>query len=179
MKTKMFPGLLAMTALSGAIGFNPSSANANSANPTSSFYCGNNGGVPATIVSHSVHGNVTLIRWVSDYFEGSGYDAQTRCELVSERFQTHKENGTLQYLTTGILNRQKVICASGTNGGECEGLLFTLKPNSDANQTLLDLTNLRIYAGEMPPLNETNGRLYINFEDFVREKAEEADSGLF
>ena len=30
-----------------------------------------------------------------------------------------------------------------------------------------------------PPLNETNGRLYINFEDFVREKAEEADSGLF
>ena len=31
----------------------------------------------------------------------------------------------------------------------------------------------------MPPLNETNGRLYINFEDFVREKAEEADSGLF
>jgi len=175
----MFPCLLAAaTALSstiGAIGFNLSSA---AANPTSSFYCGNNGGVPATIVSHSIHGNVTLIRWVSDYFEGSGYDAQTRCELVSERFQTHKDNGTLQYLTTGILNRQKVICVSGSNGGECEGLLFTLKPSSDANRTLQDLTNLRIYAG-MHPLNETNGRLYINFEDFVREKAEEADSGLF
>jgi len=41
------------------------------------------------------------------------------------------------------------------------------------------LTNLRIYAGQVPPLNETNGRLYINFEDFVQEKAEETDSGLF
>jgi hypothetical protein len=170
MKNQMFPlALVATTALSSAVGFNPSPAEAN---PNSSFSCGSAAGVPATIVDHPQHGTVTLIRWVSDYFEASGYDPQTRCDLVSQRFQTYKEQGTLQYLTTGIMNRQNVICVSSRNGGECEGLLFTLKPFSDPTQTLKDLTNLRASAGQAPALSETPDRLYVNFEDFVREKAE-------
>jgi len=180
MKTKMIPSLLAATAvLSSAAWLNTSPAQANS---SSEFYCGvdRDGATPATIIRHPQHGEVPVIRWVSDYFEESGYDPQTRCEMVSKRFQDLHDNGALQYLTTGRMNRQPVVCVSPSDGGECEGLLFTLKPTSNPNQTLQDLMALRAGASGARPLNETGARLYINFEDYVREAAGvQSDSALF
>lgn len=169
MKIQSFSRLLAATAiLSGAAWLHTNPAQAN---PASSFYCGvDTDGTPTTMVSHPQHGEVPIIRWVSDYFEASGYDPQTRCELVSQRFQNFKEDGTLQYLTTGRMNRQPVVCVSPTSGGECAGLLFTLKPTGNPNQTLQDLMAVRSGATSIP-LNETGARLYINLEEYIQEAA--------
>lgn len=169
MKIQSFSRLLAATAiLSGAAWLHTNPAQAN---PASSFYCGvDTDGTPTTMVRHPQHGEVRIIRWVSDYFEASGYDPQTRCELVSQRFQNFKEDGTLQYLTTGRMNRQPVVCVSPTSGGECAGLLFTLKPTSNPNQTLQDLMAVRSGATSIP-LNETGARLYINLEEYIQEAA--------
>jgi hypothetical protein len=176
MKIQSFSRLLTATAiLSGAAWLQTSPAQAN---PTSSFYCGvDTDGTPTTMVRHPQHGEVAVIRWVSDYFEASGYDPQTRCELVSQRFQNFKENDTLQYLTTGRMNRQSVVCVSPTNGGECAGLLFTLKPTSNPNQTLQDLMAVRSGATSTP-LNETGARLYINLEDYIQEAAAQSTTDL-
>jgi len=176
MKTKMFPSLLAATAiLSSAAWFNTSPAQAN---PPSEFYCGvDRDGTPATIVRHPRYGDVTLIRWVSNYFERSGYDPQTRCEMVSERFQNFQNNDDLKFLTTGLMNRERVVCVSPTDGGECNGLLFTLKRTSNPDQTLQDLLGRRASATGTEPLEETGSRLYINFEDYVREAAGAQSAG--
>ena len=128
------------------------------------------------MVRHPQYGEVPVIRWVSDYFESASYDVQTRCELVSQRFQNFKDEGTLQYLTTGRMNQQPVVCVSLTNGGKCEGLLFTLKPTSDPNETLQSLMALRVNPNAA--LNETSSRLYINLEDYIRE-ASGRTTGLF
>lgn len=156
--------------LSGAVGFNATPAQA-----SPEFYCGlDHDGVPTTMVRHPQHGNVPVIRWVSDHFTGSGYDPQTRCEMVSQRFQDFSDAGTLQYLTTGRMNRQPVVCVSPNDGGACTGLLFTLKPTSNPNQTLQSLMALRTNASSAP-LNETGDRLYINFDEYVQSAATQSE----
>ena len=183
MKIKMFSNLLAATAvLSSAAWLNTTPAQAN---PASSFSCGvDRDGTPATIVRHPQHGDVTLIRWVSPYFERSGYDAQTRCEMVSQRFQNFQDSGKLTFLTTGIMNREHVVCVSPIDRGECDGLLFTIKRTSNPSQTLQDLLGRRALASGSESLEETGSRLYINFEDCVRDAAAaqsgaQSDSALF
>ncbi|MBD2516054.1 hypothetical protein H6G93_13740 [Nostoc sp. FACHB-973] len=108
----------------------------------STFFCGNNTqGIPTTY-ARTQRGNVPVIRWVSWDFAASGYNPQQRCQEVTGRFQTYKNNGTLNYITTGIMNRQSVVCVSDTKGGGCQGLLFTLKPGANASRVLQQLFNI-------------------------------------
>jgi hypothetical protein len=106
------------------------------------FFCGTNTqGIPTTY-ARTKRGNVPVIRWVSWDMATSGYTPQQRCQQVSGRFQTYKNNGTLNYITTGIINRQSVVCVSDTKGGGCQGLLFTLKPGANASRVLQQLFNI-------------------------------------
>lgn len=105
---------------------------------STTFFCGMSNGVPATI-AQTPRGNVSVIRWVSSYFSGAGYNPQTRCQEVSGRFEAYKNNGTLNYITTGIMNGQPVVCTRSTNGGGCNGLLFTLKQGENATPAKLCL----------------------------------------
>jgi Circadian oscillating protein COP23 len=115
------------------------------------FSCGTNQGVPATVVQTS-RGNITVIRWVSNIF-GEQYKPEYRCRIVSAKFQQFHKDGQLNYLTTGISNGQSVVCVATTKGGPCSGVLFTLKPGSDPQNTLTRLMNVRVQAG--PALNES------------------------
>ena len=72
---------------------------------------------PPTTVFYSPEGALPVIHWVSDYFDGSGYDPLTRCRAVSGRFQRYYEAGVLNYITTGIVNRLPVICVTDQMGG--------------------------------------------------------------
>ncbi len=162
-----------------------------SAQTTNSFFCGKNAGQPATIVQTS-KGNFTLIKWVSNNFSESGFDAQRRCEVVSTRFQQYQQAGKLKYLTTGIINRQPVVCVAHTKGGDCardlpnNGLLFTIKPGSDARDALKRLLNLRDRASGSNSLNESapsnrvdveNGdRLYIDMGEYLNTQSAESAS---
>lgn len=106
------------------------------------FFCGQNTqGIPTTY-ARTKRGNVPVIRWVSSNFATSGYTPQQRCQEVTRRFQVYKNNGTLNYITTGIMNRQSVVCVSNIKGGGCEGLLFTLKPGANASRVLQQLFNI-------------------------------------
>lgn len=161
-----------------------------SAQTTNSFFCGKNAGQPATIVQ-TPKGNFTLIKWVSNNFSESGFDAERRCELVSGRFQQYHKAGTLKFLTTGIINRQPVVCVAHKKGGDCardlpnNGLLFTIKPGSDARDTLKRLVNLRERASanslnESAPSNrgdvEMNDRLYIDMSEYLQTQPTESGS---
>jgi hypothetical protein len=128
------------------------------------FVCRSVNGVPTT-VAETNRGVVPVIRWVSDYFSESGWTPEARCQEVSQRFQTYHEAGSINYLTTGRINRQPVICTSDRQGGTCQDLLFTLKQTSNPSQTLQELMNVRVRASG--PLNETSEKIYVDMGNFL------------
>ncbi len=164
MSKKFVSSMIASTLALGSIALTSQPSQAQSAR----FYCGVSQGVPTTIAT-TPRGNVPVIRWVSSYFSGSGYDPQTRCQEVSGRFQTYYNNGTLSYITTGIMNGLPVVCVTGTNGGSCNGLLFTLKKGQNASKTVQQLFDVR--SGASGPLYESsNGdseQIYIDVNNYL------------
>lgn len=137
----------------------------------SKFYCGQSKNVPTTMAQTS-RGPVSVIRWVSTL--GEEYTPESRCKIVSEKFQTFYQDGTLNYLTTGVVNQQNVICAAQVENGSCVGVLFTLKPNSDPGRTLERLLSVRDRAPNAV-LNEGAPRVYISLKDFLETAPVETD----
>jgi hypothetical protein len=153
---------------------------ASSQQATTTFVCGTNQGSPATIVQTSQHGDVPIITWNSGFFEGSGFDNQTRCDLVSKKFQDFYNQGNLKYFTAGSANKQPIVCVVPSTDSPCnsDSQLFTLKPESNAEETLKQLFDIR--KGASPEgLNENNNvsandRTYLSFEEVLQNKANEA-----
>ncbi len=117
-------------------------------------------------------GNKPLIRWYSRHFSGSGYPPQVRCEEVAKRFQRFARIGALDYLTTGIVNREPVICVVGSTRTPCNEstVLYTLKPGENATEKLEDLFTLKNFASGEGPLWETgdSGR-YVSVEALLNK----------
>jgi hypothetical protein len=146
------------------------------------FVCETNTeGSPATIVKTQKHGDVTIITWNSGFFEDSGFDNQTRCDMVSKKFQDFHNQGSLKYFTAGSANKQPIICAVPSTNSPCnsDSQLFTLKPESNAEETLHKLFDVRSSASP-EGLYENNNvsandRAYLNFEEVLENKANEAN----
>ncbi len=83
---------------------------------------------------------IGLITWKGITNQGSGYSPEQRCRILAYRFQRFSDAGQLRYVSTGIMNRQAVICIS-SSGGVCQrnGLLLTLDPKDDPEQALKEL----------------------------------------
>jgi hypothetical protein len=132
------------------------------------FYCqADDHGVPTTYVSGAYATEKPLIRWVSSYFADSGYDPMRRCEEVSDRFTRYYREGTLNYITTGIVNRLPVVCVSSQLGGPCNNVLITLKPGQDATNTVQQLFDVRV--GRSGPLEESGSRFYMDFNQHLQQ----------
>jgi hypothetical protein len=140
------------------------------------FFCGVKDSSPATIVQSAKYGDIPIIVWNSSAFEASGYDNQTRCNMVSGKFQSFSTQGNLKFFTHGTVNRQPVICAIADKNSPCNGdsLLFTLKPGTDAGKTLKNLFDIRSGA-TTEALEETESRVYIDFEQLLATKAQEKE----
>jgi hypothetical protein len=133
------------------------------------FYCSvSSDGIPTTFVKNA-RGTFPVIRWVSRIFDDAGYVPETRCRQVSSKFQQFQKRGLLNYVTTGRVNNQPVICVSNAQDGPCLGILFTLKPNQNANRTLQQLFDLRANASA-GPLEESNGRLYLDLSQYIEDQ---------
>jgi Circadian oscillating protein COP23 len=177
-----FVSSLALTmgaALIGAIAPAQAGDTANDAK----FICGTSKGVPATVALTS-RGYVPVVRWSSNFFGRSGFSPQTRCKMVSAKFQQYYKNGTLNYLTTATQNRQPVICVAEAKGGPCAGVLFTLKPTSNPMATLRQLMQVRVQAGNVVLNESTGGSLpanpaddrYLDMREFLQTAAVEPSS---
>jgi hypothetical protein len=133
---------------------------------STTFVCGVSEGKPATVAA-TPRGNIPIILWVSNKFTGAGYNPQRRCEEVSPRFQKLYDQGALTFITAGYLNRQPVICATGSAGGLCnsDNLLYTLKRGQDAARTIQRLNEIR--GGASGPLREDTTGININNTESV------------
>ena len=117
------------------------------------FFCGTREGKLATILRNETGKNVPLILWVSGYFSSSGWTLRRRCERVSENFQIAYENGTLQYLTTEIMNGYPVICATRQYMGSCEKFLFTVPSYEEPEKIIERLTSVCVPPTRAEVLN--------------------------
>ncbi|MBD1848171.1 hypothetical protein H6F89_33435 [Cyanobacteria bacterium FACHB-63] len=129
---------------------------------TLSFACASKNGTPTTIAKLN-NREIGVILWASTLFANQGFDPQTRCNLVSQRFEEYRKANQLSYLTTGTINRLPVVCVTSQADGACgdgiashAGLLFTLKPNSDGGEILEQLSNVLTSDASTPtePLNQ-------------------------
>ncbi len=129
------------------------------------FFCGRSShGTPTTYVNTPT-GNIPLIRWVSHYFEHSGYTPEVRCRDVSQRFNRFYNQGILNYVTTGFVNNQPVVCVATDRGGPCTGVLFTLKSGQSASRTIQQLFDVR--AGASGPLFESEERIFVDMRPYT------------
>jgi hypothetical protein len=112
------------------------------------FLCGQDGTAPSTVAKIKDQNEVVVILWSSTVFAEAGYDPQTRCKQVSERFEQYQQGKALVYVTAGKINGQSVLCVTSKEDGGCgegvpmstqDGLLYTLKPGSDAKAVLEEL----------------------------------------
>ncbi|UBF28389.1 COP23 domain-containing protein [Kovacikia minuta CCNUW1] len=143
-------------------------------NPSNSFFCNSDRqGRPTTFAS-TQSGAVPIIRWVSYHFAESGYDPATRCQEVTGRFNLFSQQGRLNFITTGIVNRLPVVCVASDIGGPCTGVLFTLKPNQSASRVIQQLFDVRV--GASGSLYESDSREYIDINRYINEA--KAQSGL-
>ncbi|MGK7892888.1 MAG: COP23 domain-containing protein [Xenococcus sp. (in: cyanobacteria)] len=116
-------------------------------------------------------GDVPLIKWTKQI--SSQWTPQERCQTVAERFQNYDNSGVLDYLTTGRINGENVICVADSNG-DCNrrlrenGIVFTVTGNKPPSQVLLSLLDLSRYGGA-PPINESAGeRVYIDINKLIK-----------
>lgn len=136
------------------------------------YSCINHQGKPSTVVD-TEKGRILLIVWESDFFRGSGWTPQKRCEEVSKRFQEFSDNKTLRYLTTGKMKGQNVICVGKATGGstyQCldNGLLLTLEgKNDNPNQVLQNL--FQATRSGSNSLRRSGNRYALEFNTFIDE----------
>ncbi len=126
---------------------------------TTNFICGQSDGKPAT-VARTKKGDVPIVIWSSEGFSEAGFTPQVRCQQVSARFQSMYRSGQLKYITAGTLNQQPVVCATKKVNSACssQNLLYTLKPNADAQQVIRKLTAIRNRSSSRG-LEESSNRL--------------------
>ena len=114
-----------------------------------SFFCGTDGGKPATIARlPKNNGNTipkTLIIWKIDDFKG--YPPEKRCRLVSRKFQDNQNTGHLKYIVSGQANSWPVLCASKQNYNyivDCPdpNVLMTLLRGDDSQEMIRKLQQI-------------------------------------
>lgn len=144
------------------------------AQSTAEFYCEENGENPVTRVRTS-SGNIPVIVWKTTVFRN--YPPVVRCRHVSRRFQQFNAEGRLNdYITTGWINNQPVICVTPAVGDRCtrsEQLLFTLRHRDNPQGILNRLLEVRDFAG--PPVEHNcptvvyhdSGSTYINMQELI------------
>jgi hypothetical protein len=135
--------------------------------PKNRFFCGTSNGQPTTLMRGSKR-NVPLIRWTDASFP-EPWNPQRRCEEISQRLQRFHDNQVLSYMGAKMLGGQPVLCLTDDRG-QCrpDGLLVTLKPRTNLQQTLQRLaSNLRGGAGSPLELSGNDAITYINGEAYL------------
>jgi hypothetical protein len=155
----IFLGLAFLVTSGGANLLTAISASAQATPAAVRFICGKDArGVSATMVESlsAKRPAVSVIRWTSAYFSGSGYTPAKRCEMVSKKFQDAYTKNPNFVFTTAILKGEPVVCSAASRGGACETMLYTIKRGAqDPIITMLRLEKVR--AGAAGPINESAG----------------------
>lgn len=137
--------------------------------PNSSITCAAIAGVPTT-AGQSFGKTIPLMTWTPSSFDGAGWTPQRRCDTVSQKLDAIRRKGELNYLTTGTVARQSVICAVDKPSVACSktNMIMTLEKGQDPTQTLLELVQLQPSAKGVS--QATRGRVLVNVPVVLEER---------
>lgn len=142
----------------------------------SDYFCDKSKDETWTTFARSPRGRLPIIRWESEFFKDSGYTPEKRCKEVSENFLVASQRGILSFITTGMENRQPVVCVSRDNGGPCSMTLWTLKPTDNASEVIQKIFQVGPYAGRPLSQSSSGSSIYIDVKEFLRTaQAEEGN----
>lgn len=187
--TALVASAVATTSIGVGIGF--AQPNNSGENVTvRSFACQPNAnGTPTTFAIMSNGEKRQFIRWVSDDFTLAGYPPQDRCEQVSSRMNQYVASGKrYTRITHGTMRNPKngryypVICVTERRGGDCTGLLYTLRhdqnrrPIEDGRETLRQLLvlNRNDFSGD-PRLEGESCRIYVSIRAIIQNETKKAE----
>jgi hypothetical protein len=145
-----------------------------SANQEVKFVCGqsfdqSSGQRYPTTYAWNNRGKTQVIQWRRPW--GTGVTPQQRCEQVSPRFQEAYTNGSLKFLTNGTLNGQPVICTAKEQGGQCQTVLMTLRPEDNSLQILKQLQSVlggRVTGPVVHSSGTAQAYYQVDIENFLR-----------
>jgi hypothetical protein len=124
-----------------------------------------------TTYAWAERGKIAVVRWETDYFSKWGYTPEERCKEVSPRLQKAYENGSLLFLTNGTINGERAICTSRSDGGGCDTLLMTLRPNDDSGAILQQLGET-LRGRSTGPIRHSSGAsqvyIQVNIKEFLK-----------
>lgn len=158
----------------------PTAAKAQPAPGQSGFFCDLSRAqynYPVTYYQNRQGAREPWIIWRSQNFTSSGYDPATRCQQVSGRLEGYRRDRVLNKITVGIMNRQRVICTASPTNGRCAGLIYTLRPGTDAVRTLNTFLAWREGQASTPSLLESSARQRPVIDVGSRMAAFEAQGG--
>lgn len=124
------------------------------------YSCGEYRDNPAIFLRAMHRGNIPFIIWN----EPPSSQLRDRCREIADRFQRAEDNGTLNFMTTGVVNDLPVICVAAFNGGPClpNGTLITLRPNTNS-QAILQRLKTRQLPVILEDSNNLNAANRFNF----------------
>ena len=136
------------------------------------YFCGNSpNNIPTTYARPKTGIRISLISWQKPWSDE--YTPKKRCQIVSQKFQKAEEKGLLNYITSEVVNRQNVICATRRYGGPCQELLFTLRDDDKPNDVLGALLGVGSLGRGSPLIQTENGssRIYYDIDVIIRQKS--------
>lgn len=123
--------------------------------------------IPITYARTS-EGIASIFQWNDNRYFTALYSPLQRCQEISFVLQKYYPQG-LNYITTGRVNGQNVICLTSSDGGNCEQTLFTLRPDQSPDNILESIFGGKKAASG--PISETNTRTYINLTEYLQQSA--------
>ncbi|MBD2680931.1 MULTISPECIES: COP23 domain-containing protein [Nostoc] len=163
-------------AITQTLGITPTFSQANSPDRVS-FFCqdtfdrASNTNLPTTLAwVLEKRGHTSIILWKSEYFPG--WNPRQRCEIVSPKFQSFYNQGSLKYLTNGKVKGYPVICAVANEGEKCgkENQLFQLKDERSSELVIYRLINILEGGGGTEALYQNSGKqMYVPLDEFLRK----------
>lgn len=129
------------------------------------YFCEESGGVWTTFVRNYDNKKIPLVRWETNLAEDTPH---IRCQEVSNKFQKAYTTGALNFMTTGTMGGQHVVCGTNQYGNPCKEVLFALKSHQDANYILQNLKNQGYGLNE--PIKQSHSSIYIDMNLLLNGK---------
>ena len=108
--------------------------------------------------------------WYPSSFDRAGWTPQKRCTTISQKLDAIRQKGELNYLTTGTVARQSVICAVDKPSVPCNSrnMIMTLEREQNPRETLLALVQVQPSTKGVSEAGK--GRVLINVPVVMEER---------
>ncbi|MCL2938596.1 MAG: COP23 domain-containing protein [Trichodesmium sp. MAG_R02] len=135
------------------------------------YFCGkSSNNIPTTYARTKTGQRISVISWQKPWSDE--YTPKKRCQIVSQRFQKAEERGLLDYITSEVVKKQNVICATRRYGGPCQRVLFTLRDDDKPEDVLGALFGQGYKAsGTLIQSEDGSPRYYLNVNYMIDQKS--------